>query len=141
MQKNRFAFVTRWLIKNADLPRVLDPQPSELGMLNCGRSTESILSNYLSFLSKSDMIEAKSMKDLVNNCIIILGNDTVHADVAVDLKNLQILKEAIELHNAGDITGKAYKNLWFSLLVILNEKVKVLALPKILTEFLFHTCW
>ncbi|WP_425384135.1 hypothetical protein [Wolbachia endosymbiont (group B) of Eupithecia inturbata] len=45
-----------------------------------------------------------------------------------DLYKLLILNQASALHDAGDISGKIYKNLWFSLLVFLNKKVNVVEL-------------
>lgn len=131
--KNRFAFVTRWLIKDTDVPSVPGPKSSEFGILNCGRITESILSKYLLFLNKTDGMEAKSLEELINTWITILGSDTVNAQVnaevaVLDLQNLQILNQAIKLHNAGDIAGKIYKHLWFSLLVFLNEKLNIVTI-------------
>lgn len=136
--KNRFAFVTRWLIKDKVLPCVPDPKPSAFGILNCGRITELILSKYLFVLNKNDdgLLKEKSLEYLINTWILILGSDKPLEDICginlkvalQDLQSLQILNRAITLHNAGDIAGKIYKNLWFSLLVYLNRKVKVVSL-------------
>lgn len=36
-----------------------------------------------------------------------------------------VINKAYDLHDAGNISGLVYKNLWDSLLCILNEKVKL----------------
>ena len=37
------------------------------------------------------------------------------------LKKLNILNKAFDLHDAGNISGLVYKNLWFSLLFFIKQ--------------------
>ncbi|WP_341808374.1 phytanoyl-CoA dioxygenase family protein [Wolbachia endosymbiont (group E) of Neria commutata] len=130
--QDRFAYVTRWVVKDKNLPCVPKPQPSVFGILNCGELTESILREYLSL---SDQQESKkSMEELIKSWLAFLTDATTNifevntAEAKQDLYKLLILNQASALHDAGDISGKIYKNLWFSLLVFLNKKVNVVEL-------------
>ncbi len=133
--KDRFAYVTRWVIKDKGFPYIPKPKPLIFGMFNCGVSTEHILKKSLLSFNKQYDIEQKSIEELIktwlsylkNACNLdILGIDNIAA--SNDLSQLLILHQASVMHDAGDISGKIYKNLWFSLLNFLNKKVQVVKL-------------
>jgi ectoine hydroxylase-related dioxygenase (phytanoyl-CoA dioxygenase family) len=128
--KDRFAYVTRWVIKDKEFPAIPKPKPSIFGMFNCGLLTEQILKKSLLFFGKQYDIEENNSEEVMKTWLSYLANtpDIPEIDIAIaskDLSELLILHHASILHNAGDISGKIYKNLWFSLLKILNTKVRV----------------
>ncbi|APR97859.1 phytanoyl-CoA dioxygenase family protein [Wolbachia endosymbiont of Folsomia candida] len=132
--RDRFAYVTRWIIKDKSLPCTPKPQPSGFGILNCGELTESILRKCLSLFNQQEGIEKKSMEELIKSWLAFLTDETKNisgvstAKAKQDLYKLLILNQASALHDAGDISGKIYKNLWFSLLLFLNKKVNMVEL-------------
>ncbi len=110
------------------------PQPSVFGILNCGELTESILRECLSLFGYQESVKAKNMEELIKSWLAFITDTTTNiseidtTEAKRDLYKLLILNQASALHDAGDISGKIYKNLWFSLLVFLNKKVKVVEL-------------
>lgn len=125
-RKDRFAYVTRWVIEGKDFPEIPDIKPMDFGMFNCGKLTNQILEKSLSLLE----LQETSKESLVMLWINILTTNTdlwgINSSIAIkDLKKLDILNKACDLHDAGNISGLAYKNLWYSLLFILNEKIKL----------------
>ncbi|WP_341759851.1 phytanoyl-CoA dioxygenase family protein [Candidatus Tisiphia endosymbiont of Ptychoptera albimana] len=131
--KDRFAYVTRWIIKKQSFPCIPKPQHSNFGMLNCGTLTESILRKYLLLFDQQQNVEQKNMAELIKIWLIFLTSTLSIPEVNIikakqDLYKLLILHQASTLHNAGDISGKIYKNLWFSLLIFLNKKVQLVKL-------------
>ncbi|WP_341750084.1 phytanoyl-CoA dioxygenase family protein [Candidatus Tisiphia endosymbiont of Sialis lutaria] len=131
--KDRFAYVTRWIIKKQSFPCIPKPQHSNFGMLNCGTLTESILRKYLLLFDQQQNVEQKNMVELIKIWLIFLTSTLSIPEVNIikakqDLYKLLILHQASTLHNAGDISGKIYKNLWFSLLIFLNKKVQLVKL-------------
>lgn len=99
-------------------------------MFNCGLLTEYILKKYLLYFNKQYDIEEKNKEELIKIWLFYLENNSDNLEInttqaSKDLSKLLILNKASILHNAGDISGKIYKNLWFSLLKFLNTKVEV----------------
>ncbi len=131
--KDRFAYVTRWVIKDKEFPAIPKPQPSIFGLFNCGLLTEYILKKSLLYFDKQcniHEIRKKNNEELIRIWLFYLehNSDNLKIDAiqaSKDLSKLLILNKASMLHNAGDISGKIYKNLWFSLLKFLNTKVEV----------------
>lgn len=138
--KDRFAYVTRWVVKDQNLPYVPKPQPSVFGIINCDKLTESILREYLSLFRCQKSITAKNTQELIKSWLTFITDTTTNisevdtAQAKRDLNKLLILSQASALHDAGDISGKVYKNLWFSLLVFLNKKVNVVELGSFINE-------
>ncbi|WP_341789374.1 phytanoyl-CoA dioxygenase family protein [Rickettsia endosymbiont of Polydrusus tereticollis] len=129
--KDRFAYVTRWVIKNKEFPVIPKPKPLIFGMYNCGLLTEDILKKALLYFNNYHDVKEKNKEELIKTWLSYLENnhDISEIDIAAaskDLSKLLILDQATVLHNAGDISGKIYKNLWFSFLNFLNKKVQVL---------------
>lgn len=128
--KDRFAYVTRWTIKDKRFPTIPKPRPSPFGMFNCGLLTKLILTKSLSFFKLPHNLKEKNSEHLIEAWLAHLKNTPyipeIEAAVASkDLFRLLILQHASTIHDAGDISGKIHKNLWFSLLSILNAKVQV----------------
>ena len=76
------------------------------------------------------MEKEKNKEELIRIWLFYLENNSDNLEIdtkqaSKDLSILLILNQASMLHNAGDISGKIYKNLWFSLLKFLNTKVEV----------------
>jgi len=131
--KDRFAYVTRWVIKDKKFPDIPTPKPLIFGMFNCGLLTEYILKKSLLYISQGHDIGDKNKEELIKIWLSYLKNTPDFPKINVaqatkDLSQLLILHRASILHNAGDISGKVYKNVWFSLLSILNTKVQVVKL-------------
>ena len=101
-------------------------------MFNCGELTHKILEQSLLLLdSKQQKISNK--EELIKNWIEILTYNPdilgINNKTAIrDLTKLDILNKACDLHDAGNISGLVYKNLWKSLLSILNDKIKLIHL-------------
>lgn len=128
--KDRFAYVTRWIIEGKDFPQIPPIQKSNFGMFNCGELTYKILEQSL-LLIDSKQKKTSNKEDLIKNWIDILTQNPdilgINNKTAIkDLKKLDILNKACDLHDAGNISGLVYKNLWRSLLSILNNKIKLL---------------
>jgi len=125
--KDRFAYVTRWIIDNKNFPFIPKPEPLVFGMFNCRTLTEQILQKSLLCLNPQDQNFhiPQTLENLITiwlaylrNGLVISGVDSFQA--IRDLSRLLILHRAAALHDAGDIAGKIYKNLWFSLLKLLK---------------------
>ena len=63
--KDRFAYVTRWVIKNKEFPVIPKPKPLIFGMFNCGLLTEDILKKSLLYFDKYDDIKEKNKEELI----------------------------------------------------------------------------
>lgn len=131
-RKDRFAYVTRWVIEKKDFPQIPPIQKSSFGMFNCGELTHKILeqsllliySKHKKILNKENLI--KIWMDILTQNPNILG---INSSAAIrDLRKLDILNKACDLHDAGNISGLVYKNLWKSLLSILNNEIKLVNL-------------
>lgn len=130
--KDRFAYVTRWVIKDGSFPVIPELKPLIFGMFNCSLLTERILKEYLSSIDKYYGITEQDKTGLIKAWLSYLKNATALnlpeinvTEAHKDLSKLLILDNASMLHDAGDISGKIYKNLWFSLLRFLNTKTRV----------------
>ncbi|KDO02171.1 phytanoyl-CoA dioxygenase family protein [Rickettsia tamurae] len=128
--KDRFAYVTRWVIKDKEFPVIPKPKPLVFGMFNCGSLTEEILKKSLLYFNKYHDIKENSKEELIKTWLSYLENNSDISEIDIikaskDLSKLLILNQAATLHNAGDIAGKIHRNLWFSLLNFLNAKVQV----------------
>lgn len=128
--KDRFAYVTRWAIKGRKFPEIPKIKTSNFGMFNCGELTNQILEKSLKLFNKDSQI-IKNKEELIMLWIDILDKRPnnikgVNNSVAIrDLRKLDILNKAYLLHDAGNISGLVYKNLWFSLLSLLNSKIQL----------------
>jgi hypothetical protein len=124
--KDRYAYVTRWEIFGLDFANIPEIKPEKFGMWNCHDMTAKILRTALMKrqLDKSNL----DFISLINICkeVIIQGDMEIgqfDKDKALrDLHNVKILHKAAMKHNAGDLTGKVYKNLWYSLLANLASE-------------------
>ncbi|MDD9139643.1 MAG: phytanoyl-CoA dioxygenase family protein [Candidatus Cardinium sp.] len=121
---DRFSYVTRWVIQQQDFPFIPHPISVNFGMYNCGIVTETILSSYLlracpnrSKLTRTALIQA--WLERIDSIAIEAAVDRAQAKQA--LYHLLILNQATDLHGAGDIAGKVYKTLWFTLLQWLEK--------------------
>ncbi|AWN81622.1 phytanoyl-CoA dioxygenase family protein [Candidatus Cardinium hertigii] len=126
--KDRFSYVTRWVIPAKEFPEIPKPKVSDFGLLNCGFLTEHILRKALPLFvhltipqNKTELIY--SWLNLLTQPLPISGIDPIQAQQ--DLYKLLILEQASTLHDAGDSLGKVYKNVWFSLLRFLNQSITV----------------
>jgi hypothetical protein len=129
-RKDRFAYVTRWAIEGKGFPEIPEIKPTCFGMFNCGELTNQILKRSLSLLDIKLLEKVVNKETLIGLWIDILTVNSnlwgINNVLAIkDLKRLNILNKACDLHDAGNISGLVYKNLWDSLLCILNEKVKL----------------
>ncbi|WP_106874760.1 phytanoyl-CoA dioxygenase family protein [Candidatus Phycorickettsia trachydisci] len=127
-RKDRFAYVTRWVTEGKDFPQIPDIKPTNFGMFNCGELTNQILKESLSLFDIKPKILNKEALIMLWIEILTANNNFGGIDSVVaikDLKKLNILNKACDLHDAGNISGLVYKNLWHSLLSILNKKIKL----------------
>lgn len=128
--KERFTYVTRWNIEGLSFPYIPEPINSKFGMWNCGTLTEQILADSLKSIANYTAKPKLNKQELVVTWIEYLTSNYNFLDInsaraLSDLNNLLILDQAFALHNAGDISGKIYKKLWFSLLQHLNKQVNI----------------
>ncbi|MDP3936265.1 MAG: phytanoyl-CoA dioxygenase family protein [Alphaproteobacteria bacterium] len=125
LRLDRYSLVIRWELKQSikyDIP----PFPeSKFGMMTCGKATEQILREEMSFFVKSSNIVSRSdvlqwwIDNLDNLLLSQLNiNKTKARNALIDL---DILDKAAKLHNGGDAEGKVYKTLWKLLLIHLNS--------------------
>lgn len=125
---DRFAYVTRWSTEQPIHEHIPPPKSADFGMWNCDKLTNDLLRDNIHLISDKRTLPSKidSIKLLELYC------DNAHIGrlpaaackdiVMQDLNNLIILKQACSKHNAGDLAGKIYKNLWNSLLQYLPTK-------------------
>lgn len=123
---NRFAYVTRWLNIEENFPYIAEPCMAEFGMWNADKVTYEILYNKLQILQNNLSKNLASTASSENHYYALLeswkeflltGRLPINVNAAInDLDNLKILKKAYIQDNAGDLTGKVYRNLWNSLL-------------------------
>lgn len=129
LKQERFAYVTRWLIEGKDFPKIPEIAKTDFGMFNCGKLTNQILEKSLELFDCNLQGKVLSKEELINVWIDILTQNTdLHIDnseAIKDLKKLNILNKACDMHDAGNISGLVYKNLWFSLLSFLNSKIRL----------------
>ena len=100
----RYAYVTRWLFEGYKFPHIPEPQPLEFGMWNCHAQLTEIL-------LKLNEIDAKiPFEDLLNKAkelMVQKGNSKAVGAI----ERLMILHKATELHDAGDLCGKVYREV------------------------------
>ncbi len=117
--KDRHAYVTRWEILDLGFSNIPEIKSEYFGMWNCHDITTNILSSHLkkydsTFCEHNDFIMLlDKWKDIIQNENITNINKN---QVKQDLKNVSILHKAATKHDAGDLTGKIYKSLWYSFL-------------------------
>lgn len=129
--KDRFAYVTRWVIDGKGFPKIPSIKPAAFGMFNCGNLTQEIMKKALSLFDLELAETVTNKGELIATWLDILAKNSniwgLDSNTAIrDLKNLYILNNAYELHDAGNISGEVYKNLWFSLLSTLNNKIQLI---------------
>jgi hypothetical protein len=124
---DRYAYVSRWEILEQAFPKIPSIQPAFFGMWNCHQITKDILSKEQQFIkpeiaANDNFVELLSQwQNLIQENQILETIDQIKA--AQDLENVKILHIAANNHNAGDLTGRIYKNLWNSLLYYLQNKL------------------
>ncbi len=131
MGTDRFAYVTRWVIDGKGFPKIPAIKPAAFGMFNCGNLTQEIMKKALSLFDLELAETVTNKGELIATWLDILVKNSniwgLDSNAAIrDLKNLYILNNAYELHDAGNISGEVYKNLWFSLLSTLNNKIQLI---------------
>ena len=129
--KDRFAYVTRWVIEGKEFPSIPEAKPKAFGMFNCGKLTDEILQKSLTLFDLESQYVTQNKEKLILTWLEFLQQnpniDEINTSAAIiDLKKLNMLNKACGLHDAGNISGLVYKNLWFSLLYILNNKFKLI---------------
>lgn len=125
-QKDRFAYVTRWVIQNQSFPFIPQPMAATFGMFNCGMVTERILKAYIVDLEAVNLSRAALIPywlAQVDNIGLPEAVDRHKAKKA--LYHLWILEQATALQDAGDISGKIYKTLWSDLLQYLPKNASL----------------
>ncbi|MDF2965322.1 MAG: phytanoyl-CoA dioxygenase [Rickettsiaceae bacterium] len=127
---DRFAYVTRWVRLGECFENIPRPKFSLCGMWTANEYTYEILSKKIDILNNSPrtqlIFEANKDTELLQVWRECLSNSKISRAIelniaARDLENLIILKKACAIHNAGDLAGKIYKNLWDSLLSFLID--------------------
>ncbi|WHA04480.1 phytanoyl-CoA dioxygenase family protein [Candidatus Bandiella numerosa] len=117
--KDRHAYVTRWEILDFGFPNIPKIKPEYFGMWNCHDITINILRSSLKNLNHT-ICDNDDFVTLINKWKNIIQSDhisNINKNKAnEDLENVSILYKAATKHDAGDLTGKIYKNLWYSLL-------------------------
>lgn len=126
--KDRFAYVTRWIIDGEGFPEIPAIQEASFGMFNCGRLTGQILERSLTLPDIKQQEKIESRDEVIMLWIDILTKNPniwgINGAIAIrDLEKLRILNKACDFHDAGNISGLVYKNLWHSLLSVLNSKI------------------
>lgn len=129
--KDRFAYVTRWVIEGKEFPKIPAIKPTAFGMFNCGDLTQEIMRKALSLFDLKLEKTALNQEELIDIWLEILAKNSAILDVdsyeaTRNLKNLHILNNAYKLHDAGNISGEVYKDLWVSLLSALNNKTQLI---------------
>lgn len=128
--KERFAYVTRWVMIGETFPYIPQRVPRAFGMFNCAQITEDILTKSLSLFNLQSQYNQHDQTMLIDIWIEFLKStpyllDGVEQCAIESLQQLDILNRACTLHDAGNISGQVYKNLWFNLLSYLNSKVNI----------------
>jgi len=128
--KDRFAYVTRWLIEGRNFSKIPEIKETDFGMFNCGKLTNQILEKSLELFNYNLQDKVFNKEELIMVWIDILTQNTNflqvnNSEAIKDLKKLNILNKACDLHDAGNISGLVYKNLWFSLLSSLNSQIRL----------------
>ena len=100
-------------------------------MFNCGDLTDKILRESIKLYNLEQNYDVLSRDEIIIKWIDFLNNNPDLQAVGLsnskeDLKKLLILNKACELHDAGNISGLVYKNLWYSILADLNKKGKLI---------------
>ena len=117
--KDRHAYVTRWEILDFGFPNIPKIKPEYFGMWNCHDITINILRSSLKNFNSS-ACHNDDFVTLINKWKNIIQNNDISNinknKANEDLGNVSILHQAATKHDAGDLTGKIYKNLWYSLL-------------------------
>lgn len=129
-RKDRFAYVTRWVVEGKNFSKIPEIKAATFGMFNCGKLTNQILENSLKLFDR-DLQIIENKEELVTIWLDILTKNPniegINSSIAIrDLRKLNILNKACTLHDAGNISGLVYKNLWFSLLALLNSKLQLI---------------
>lgn len=124
--EDRYAYVTRWEILQQTFPEIPQYKPAHFGMWNCRQMTEEILAKGLFTFSHVANDNFVDLLTMWQNVLETTPNifEGINIDKAVrDLNNVKILNIAAERHNAGDLTGRIYKSLWYSLLEPIGKRI------------------
>lgn len=102
---SRYAYVTRWLIEEYKFPHIPEPEPLVFGMWNCHEQLRKIL------LKLNEIDIEIPFEDLLNKTkeLVVQSGDSKALDA---IGRLIILHKAAELHDAGDLCGNVYKEVW-----------------------------
>jgi ectoine hydroxylase-related dioxygenase (phytanoyl-CoA dioxygenase family) len=103
---SRYAYVTRWLIKDYKFTHIPEPQPLNFGMWNCHEQLKEILRKFYG-LDIRDNISFKALLNKTKELMVQKGDSK--AATAID--RLIILHMATELHDAGDLCGTVYRDI------------------------------
>lgn len=124
---DRYAYVSRFEIIGQTFPKIPSIQPAFFGMWNCHEITKDILSKRLQDI-KPEVVVKDDFAWLISQWqILVQGNHMLEAIDQIKamraLKNVKILHIAANYHNAGDLTGRIYKDLWNYLLCFLQNQL------------------
>jgi Phytanoyl-CoA dioxygenase (PhyH) len=123
---DRYAYVSRWEILGQAFPEIPSIQPAYFGMWNCHQITNDILKKGLQIINPKIAANDNFIELIEEWQTLMQGNQLFEtmdkAQLLKDLENVKILHIAANKHNAGDLTGRIYKNLWNSLLCHLQNK-------------------
>lgn len=102
---SRYAYVTRWIIKGYQFPDIPEPKSLEFGMWNCHEQLKEIL-------VKLNGIDAEIPFEelLCKTKKLMAQRENLKAITAIT--RLMVLHKATGLHDAGDLCGNVYKEVW-----------------------------
>ena len=127
---SRYVYVSRWLIEDYQFTEIPKPQPLKFGMWNCHKQLTEMLLDFNGAPSNEISFE-NLIENTIDQLIKSYHSPTAEEEskklkkVIAPLENLMILHKASMLHDAGDLCGKIYKNIWYDLLPIIYKSLRV----------------
>lgn len=102
---SRYAYVTRWLIEGYQFPPIPEPQSLEFGMWSCHEQLKEMLMKLNDIDAEIPFLEL-----LIKTKELMVQNRKLKAITAIE--RLVILHKATGLHDAGDLCGRVYREVW-----------------------------
>ncbi len=125
-RQTRLAYATRWKLPNREKPEIPEIIPNKYGMWKAEEEYLKILKANLYNFPKHTDINNYSKNEIIDIWINNLRKkeNTSYKKFAgrviQSLLNLKTLNQAAKLHNAGDLVGHVYKDLWQYLIKFLQ---------------------
>lgn len=114
-KSSRYAYVTRWAIEGYKFSQIPELKMLKFGMWNCHEQLKEILLK----LNGININTETLFEELLSRTKELLEKKADKNLKAISaIEKLHILHKATGLHDAGDLCGKVYREVWYGLVTV-----------------------